>query len=124
MIENGLLRAHVTRVGFDLSLGKSHIAALVYLTESIQRRTYISTRWVEPIYHRPFANFATGCRGLEERGLLVHHYREKKRDAGLHYHYTVTKAGKLVVALLKEAGIYQEYAAALLPQPDADEDVA
>lgn len=30
---NDLLRSHVTRVGFDLTLGKTHIAALVLLNE-------------------------------------------------------------------------------------------
>ncbi len=120
---NELLRQHVTRVGSDLTLGKTHIAALVYLDQSIKLRTHIDTRHSSQWARRSFANFATGMHGCEDRGLVVHHFRdtrtlpprEKARiDAqGMKAHYTITKAGRLVIDLLKEAGIYQEYADAL-----------
>lgn len=110
---NERLRQHVTRVGFDLTLGKTHIAALVYLDYCIRHRVYLRTA-----SHTPFQWFATGARGLEERGLLVHHYepreqRPKNAKDHLGRHYTITPAGKLVIGLLKEAGIWQEYEATL-----------
>ena len=115
---NDLLRAHVTRVGFDLSLGKTHIASLVYLAECLRQRRYVPTGrdHIASIGHRrAFSHFGSGIGGCIERGLVVHHYRADKKGAndGLKWHYTITPAGKLVVSLLKEAGIYQEYAAAL-----------
>lgn len=111
---NDLLRSHVTRVGFDLSLGKTHIAALVMLNESIKQRRYISDRGItDRAVRRAFTHFASGMHGCEERGLVIHHYNPARRNGGLKWHYTITKAGKLVIALLAEAGIYQEYADAL-----------
>jgi hypothetical protein len=111
---NDLLRAHVTRVGFDLSLGTTHIAALVYLAECIRQRRYIAAnRVVDLSRRRAFSHFASGMAGCMERGLVVHHYDERHRDGGLKWHYTITKAGRLVIDLLREAGIYQEYADAL-----------
>jgi hypothetical protein len=111
---NDLLRAHVTRVGFDLSLGKTHVAALVLLNESLSQRRYIpSHKSPDPIARRTFSWFASGLQGCCQRGLVLHHYRHDKRDAGMKWHYTITRAGKLVIDLLKEAGIYQEYADAL-----------
>lgn len=108
---NGALRAHVTRVGFDLTLGKTHIAALVYLNESIRQRRYIRTGGDQRRFG--FSHFATGIHGCEDRGLVIHHWRPEKKNEGLKWHYTITKAGKLVISLLQEAGIYQEYADAL-----------
>lgn len=111
--QNDLLRAHVTRVGFDLSLGKTHIAALVYLNECIKQRRYIQSNHASQWSRRAFANFATGMHGCQDRGLVIHHWNPKHKNDGLKWHYTITKAGKIVIALLSEAGIYQEYADAL-----------
>lgn len=120
---NPLLRGHVTRVGFDLSLGKTHIAALVYLNECLTQRRYIKSNDSEGPHRRTFAHFATGMHGCCDRGLVIHHYREtrtlppkerqKAEAQGLKRHYTITKAGRLVIDLLREAGIYQEYADSL-----------
>jgi len=114
---NELLRAHVTRVGFDLSLGHTHISALVDVAFSIRNGKRV--RSVD--YSRVHSMFSHATHGLIERGLVRHHYNEKEalgtnfgkaRDKGLGPHYTITPAGKLVVALLKEAGLYDEYASA------------
>lgn len=113
MPDNDLLRAHVTRVGFDLTLGKTHIAALVVLNESLRQKRYIRTTQTPVGMRRTFAHFASGMEGCITRGLVVHHYNEKHRDDGLRWHYTITTAGKLVIGLLTEAGLYQEYADAL-----------
>ena len=42
---NEALRAHVTRVGFDLSLGKTHIATLVWI--GVATSTYPARRAAE-----------------------------------------------------------------------------
>ncbi len=117
---NDLLRSHVTRVGFDLSLGRTHIAAIVLLNESLTQRRYIPAhKTSDAAARRTFAWFASGLQGCCTRGLVIHHYRQDKRDGGLKWHYTITRAGKLVIDLLKEAGIYQEYADAL-PQREVE----
>lgn len=111
---NALLREHVTRVGFDLSLGRTHVAALVYLNECLAQGRYIPAQHSDnSVKRRAFAHFASGIAGCAERGLVLHHYRSEKKDGGLKWHYTITKAGKLVIELLKVAGLYQEYADAL-----------
>jgi len=121
---NELLREHVTRVGFDLSLGHTHIAALVEL--DLSRRYHEHVRI--PRTHRlsrAHSLFSHATSGLVERGLVVHHYNEKAARAttfgkgpkllrGLSPHYTITPAGKFVIGLLKESGIYDEYASAFV----------
>jgi hypothetical protein len=108
---NEALRQHVTRVGFDLTLGKTHIAALVYLDVCIRNRTYMR------VDGRPWSHFAGGVNGCIARGLVEHHYAGRPTRRGqidhMGRHYTITKAGRLVRDLLKEAGIWQEYEAAL-----------
>lgn len=110
---NEALRAHVTRVGFDLTLGRTHIASLVYLNESIERGGYIKTTGMAGALARSFSFFASGIRGCEDRGLTIHHYNPDRRDEGLGAHYTITRAGQLVIELLRESGLYAEYAAVL-----------
>lgn len=111
---NEALRAHVTRVGFDLSLARSHVAALVYLNESAERDEWVGTRQViRGALYRAFSLWATGAEGLIRRGLIVHHYQSSERTGSPNPHYTITRAGELVIDLLREAGLYAEYATAL-----------
>jgi hypothetical protein len=65
--------------------------------------------------HRTFAFFASGIHGCEDRGLVIHHYDSDHRGEGLGFHFTITRAGALVVDLLRESGLYAEYAEALPP---------
>jgi hypothetical protein len=118
---NEALRAHVTRVGFDLTLGKSHIATLVWIDQMLKHRRHIRTVPSGP-YRHAFANSAVGGHGLEDRGLIEHTmpdykgWRAKGRSSDsypVHRIWRITKAGRLVIALLKEAGVYQEYLEAL-----------
>ncbi len=110
---NEALRAHVTRVGFDLTLGRTHIAALVYLNESNERGTYINTNKVSGPFGRAFSHFISGIRGCEDRGLTFHSYDPAQKDTHTGNHYTITRAGELVIELLRESGLYAEYAGAL-----------
>lgn len=101
---NDLLRAHVTSYGFVLTLRKTHVAALVQLDMCIRDAKY-RRAVVKPDM------FITGIHGLVSRGLVTHHFKMGvKHDRGLKPHYTITPAGRLVLALLKEAGMYQNAA--------------
>lgn len=99
---NTRLRDHVTRIGFNLSLGHTHIAALVRMDLALR-----NNRW----YRAPSPdNWAVGMDGLVRRGLVDHHFNAKaKHEEGLRPHYSITAAGAAVVELLKEAGLYAEY---------------
>ena len=129
---NEQLRAHVTRVGFDLTLPRSAIAALAWIEELRKERwdsADIDLRL--PASHplcRAFGHFITGARALEERGLLEHRWDPVKERArgprswqdedGKWHHdhrgvWRITRAGRLVIGLLQEAGLYEEYAAAV-----------
>ncbi|HZB28960.1 MAG TPA: hypothetical protein VE465_02220 [Streptosporangiaceae bacterium] len=124
---NDALRDHVTAVGFQLTLGKTHLAQLVYLdlllkenqpaidpkTDKFDQGRVRSPRGA------PWNNSAVGLQGLERRG-LVKHILDQHRKPGEQVLtmtprriWKITKAGRLVINLLKEAGIYQEYAAAI-----------
>lgn len=135
---NEYLRAHVTRVGFDLSMGKSHVAALVYIDHVRLAKwdaSSVNTRGIPGPLGRAYAHFATGARGLQERGLVIHTPPKTSTssrsitDADGTWHFfwepktfRITKAGRLVIGLLKEAGIYDEYAALLdIREPSASE---
>jgi hypothetical protein len=108
---NEALREHVTSNAFVLTLGKTQIAALVYLDACIRSRAYIPTRG------GPWSHFVPGIQGCQRRGLVTYCYDDKwpSKRPGSHLgrHYTITKAGRLMRDLLKEAGIWQEYEDAL-----------
>lgn len=104
---NETLRQHVTGTAFLLSLGKTHITALVVLDHGIRNKTGGPTN---------YSHFITGVHGLKDRGLIEHHHvdmRGRRAKDHIGRHYTITKAGRLVRDLLKEAGLWQEYEAGL-----------
>ena len=114
-LPNVTLRDYVQRSAFDLNLGRTHVAALVYLDLCIQN----DPRHVNvPDGRSVYSNFIDGSRGLERRGLVVHHWTRDKRTGysakGTKAHYTITRAGQLVIELLKEAGLYDEFRAPLV----------
>jgi len=109
------LREHVTRIGFDLSLSRPQIDLLVLLhhfkgakklTDSGLKNHPQRPPPGAPPAWRGYPNWITTTRCLRSRGLIG----EFGSDG-----YKPTKAGNLVCALLKEAGMYQERLAALLP---------
>lgn len=139
---NESLRAHVTRIGFDLSLGRTHVAALVWLDVRLRwdRQHYPGGRLVAPEDRTPrgptgrqhplgvaFGNWTAGMHGLISRGLVIHTHPDTvalpagvKRPDQLPFRtfFRITPAGVYVVELLKEAGLYDEYRAAIT-LPDA-----
>lgn len=119
---NELFRDHVTGGEFVLTLHRSQIAALVALNEGMRRQK--RARRSGPIHmRRAFSLFASGMRGLLERGLVLHHFSEaavrSRKPTGFRPHYTITRAGKLTIELLKECGLYAEYAGELEDEQSA-----
>lgn len=132
---NELLRAHVTSAKFVLTLGATHIAALARIVADIadnrstdemlkDYRAGGSLRDPDPPIGHPLrpAFRAPGMGGLISRGLVTHtmpYPRLKGRsDAGdwrPSEIWHITEAGHAVITLLREAGIWQEYAGALMP---------
>lgn len=128
---NELFRDHVTSVGFALSLGKTHIAALVDLDH--QLRLNLASRRIDYDIHvrgpirtmpRAFAHFVPGVDGLIRRGLVEHilpaEYQQpgvSTRDLRPSRVWRITRAGRIVINLLKESGVYQDFAAHLPPLP-------
>lgn len=120
---NGALRGHVTSTAFALTLGPTHIAALVLIDIQLQHdeppidREANTLRTIDRPAYRPWNQFATGCHGLEARG-LIDHICEREREPGENQLYMapsriwhITPAGEAVIVLLKESGLYAEYSA-------------
>lgn len=122
---NDLLRSHVTGAAFHLTLGKTHIAALVHLEEVLAANVSINDqiKAIKAGQPRPpknphLGNFTTGAAGLVARGLITHTYVPPRLDISdwsPSAIWQITAAGRLVLQLLREAGIWQEYAT----NPDA-----
>lgn len=118
---NEALRDHVTNVGFNLSLTKNQIASLVWLDVVKDLTEYRRTGGA------PLSWWA-GMQGCKRRGLVIHHYDaaeqdrlsdDERRVQPLGHFYTITDAGKAVLFLLHEAGLYQEHYARLFPLQEA-----
>lgn len=109
-VVNSALREHVTSIGFSMTLSKRQIDLLVAL-HHFKGNFHQLINWE----HAPVANMGgdraeyarrrkffshsvPSGQALEHRGLISHDIER----------WDITKAGHLVVALLKEAGIYQE----------------
>lgn len=123
---NEALRAHLTRIQFDLSLGKTHIACLVWVEYVNRTDSYIDTHKIPDFgMRRTFGLNMAAAVGLLERGLIWHDPQPSEDMKGREVFkgwakvYGLTKAGELVRDLLKEAGIWQEYAAMLPAEKSA-----
>lgn len=111
---NEALRDHVTRIGFNLTLGTTHIAAMVLLdvmlrSEDDERKRYtMADQW----NRRSF--FVPAIDGVIRRGLAWHQQPDKiDIRANFFRNYGFTKAGIAALELLRESGIYEEYERAL-----------
>lgn len=99
---NEALREHTTSIGFQLTLSKAQIGMLCTVHYFKGWRSGFAldiTNGNDPVHKVAyFPQFISTCRALTERGLM------ERADYG----WKLTKAGTLVINLLKEAGIYQE----------------
>jgi hypothetical protein len=118
---NELLRRHVTSVEFTLSLKKSHIRSLVYIDTMIRLSRDDPSYWIDQRFSVTGRRdtFVAGARGLEDRGLVTHHWparRPGETHAPFHRCWKMTRAGRLVKSLLQETGQWQEFEKEL-PEP-------
>jgi hypothetical protein len=137
---NDLLREHVTSGAFLLTLGRTHVAALVRLDLEIAAEVSLRGCGLRASRHgRLHGNDITGRNGLISRGLVSHIFEANKHKyvvkpgdesiynvGNVDYDrmpvsqcWEITRAGGLVVDLLREASVYQEYAGPLLPLIEA-----
>ena len=137
-VPNPFLRDHVTSTAFALSLGKTHVTALVRLDLELAAEVELDYMQVRGIA-RAHQMDVQARNGLVARGLVAHvsernaHKYVAKEGDGSHYapgkvaydlmpigaKWNITRAGRLVIELLQEAGIYQEYAGPMLPLIEA-----
>lgn len=102
---------HVTNTAFFLSMSKKQIAMLAHIAanphpgwNAAERSAYYSREWMQG--HDTY--FAT-ARALESKGLLLGIWTERsvKDKTDRVHHYELTRAGELVVELLREAGLVE-----------------
>jgi len=137
-VPNPLLR-QATTGGFVLSLGRTHIGALVYVDWMIGTRARSIQDELDayrggdptallretPSGH-PWSHLVPGLKGVIGRGLIEEtpgwqqHKRRYPTERGGDYfrfpryrYYRFTRAGRHARSLLWEAGVWQEYAAQL-----------
>jgi hypothetical protein len=126
---NEALRAHVTSAKFVLTLGATHIAALVWVERQLRNNKSTDEKLHDgtlaphdpPLGHplrRAFRH--SGMGGLITRGLVLHHLPAEYAQPGVwggHLKpaeiWTITKAGRAVIDLLVESGVWAEYADAM-----------
>jgi hypothetical protein len=112
---NAALRDHVTGSAFSLTLRKTHISTLAYLDWRLAQDKSANEFCRDGDYvGLPF--FVSGVSGLIRRGLVLHFDpyppRTDTSHAKFSEFYQITEAGRLVIGLLIEAGLWQEAAAA------------
>ena len=122
MAENDLLRAHVTRVGFNLTLTKTQMAALIQLDVELSDPRSFKERMHDDnapgeLARRPgrhiLSNDITPRQALMARGLVSHRMPPRRDDPAWPDHsmrdsWSITPAGRAVICLLKDSGLYEE----------------
>lgn len=113
---NDALRHWARGISFTIAMGRRQVYTLVSLHLSAERvwgAGFVGDR------HRFMCSFVVSGNCLVDRGLVVAHIwnSEKRRKLrGSHQireFWQLTRAGELVIELLKEAGIYDEVRAEL-----------
>jgi hypothetical protein len=108
---NDQFRSYVQSTAFSLSLGRTHITALVHLEHALHR-DLPQGRW--PISE-------TALAALHRRGLILAKSDAKSDDQVSEslwsQGYTITTAGRLVLQLLDEAGLIPSAENRTLPPP-------
>ena len=95
---NDALREHVTSIGFALTLSKRQIDLLCVLHHFKDLSRFHDWEHGDRSRVKHFAHCVTTVRALSARGLV----------SPIPGNWSLTKAGHLTVALLKECGIYQD----------------
>ncbi len=105
---NETFRTHVTSTGFALNLSKAQMFHLV-ANHAVGFHRFGS----EPAaaFRSMNQNYIASCRALVARGLFCDagHAHPAAKDG---FYSRITKAGHIVIELLQEAGLYEEYASA------------
>lgn len=127
MTINIALRQHVMSASFALVLGSTHIAALVRIDTELRRNKSLvevmrdkdPDKWREARggpHGRAFSHNATGMSGLIRRGLVTHLHQphsgepfDKWGNRRPDEIWEITEAGRLVIGLLRESGLWAEY---------------
>lgn len=147
---NQALRNYVTSTSFSLSLRATHIEALVWFAQRLERDLAVQDAWhmaalkasaeiaefgitnadacrmslIDLHFRNPgvadpgcFPRLWSSVSGaLTRRGLVAFDERKARNGkASFADAWRLTEAGRLVIGLLKEAGIWQEYAAVGVP---------
>lgn len=108
---NTALRQWARGVSFTIAMGRRQVFTLVCLHLSAERPMSMGLLGGR---HRHMSNLITSAHCLDERGLLIPHVwrsEQIRREAATHKYgdlWQLTRAGELVIELLKEAGIYAE----------------
>lgn len=99
---NSNFRDFVTQTAFDLKLSKRMIVTLVIvMNDDYWEEDRVYSRDIYACYGAP-EWYVPGIKALNRRGLV---YAPDKKQPGI---VKLTKAGELVVELLKEAGLIQK----------------
>lgn len=93
---NPAFREYVTSTAFNLTLCKTHISALSAIANN-NRDAGVN-----------MGLFVPAVNGLIRRGLVIHHMPEKLEFKPFNQVFEITRAGELVLDLLREAGIINE----------------
>lgn len=104
---NETFSAYVQSTAFSLSLSRRQIGTLVHLEVGIDER-------------RPYPRWPIDVGRIDQlirRGLVIHRYEPGDNTDSWADNYEITTAGKLVLALLVEAGLVEPVRVALPPPP-------
>lgn len=114
---NAALRQWARGISFTIAMGRCQVFTLVSLHLSADRNH--GTQTLVGSMHRHMRSFVVSAGCLVDRGLVIAHVWQDervRRDAGRRKTgelWQLSRAGELVVELLKEAGIYDEVRAEL-----------
>lgn len=101
---NNLFRENTTGISFFLALGKTQTTALV-LCDLAREHNEVG-------FASAYSRWVPGIHGCRQKGLVEHHpevLKDGQRPSWAEI-YTFTRAGELVLDLLRVAGVYQEIA--------------
>lgn len=111
---NTSLRQWARGVSFTIAMGRRQVFTLVSIEASKDVQASLGVRMLIGDRHRQMCSFVTSARCLVDRGLVIPHvWLSETLRKESHKHKTselwqLSRAGELVIELLKEAGIYQE----------------